>query len=72
MGRCDMGKNIVLCCDGTSNEVVGDQTNVVRLFRMLVRDARQITFYNAGVGTKADPTAQWPLRRLVRISRARG
>jgi uncharacterized protein (DUF2235 family) len=61
-----MPKNIVICCDGTDNEVIGNQTNVLRLFRMLVRDAYQTTFYDAGVGTKADPTAQWPWRRFVR------
>jgi uncharacterized protein (DUF2235 family) len=61
-----MPKNIVICCDGTNNEVVGNQTNVLRLFRMLVRDDTQTGFYDAGVGTKADPTAQWPWRRLAR------
>jgi uncharacterized protein (DUF2235 family) len=61
-----MPKNIVICCDGTNNEVVGDQTNVLRLFRMVIRDETQMTFYDAGVGTKADPTAQWPWRRFAR------
>src|SRR2546425_222066 len=61
-----MAKNIVICCDGTNNEIVGNQTNVLRLFRMLVHDSSQIASYDAGVGTKADPTAQWPLRRLIR------
>src|SRR6266478_2373558 len=61
-----MPKNIVICCDGTNNEIVGNQTNVLRLFRMLVRDSNQIAFYDAGVGTEVDPTAQWPWRRLIR------
>jgi uncharacterized protein (DUF2235 family) len=61
-----MGKNIVICCDGTNNAIVGDQTNVLRLFRMLSRDSNQEIFYDAGVGTKADPTALWPWRRFVR------
>ena len=60
-----MPKNIVVCCDGTNNEVAGNQTNVLRLFRMLVRDAGQHAFYDAGVGTKADPTAFWPWQRFV-------
>ena len=39
-----MSKNIVLCCDGTSNEYNYAQTNVVRLYATLVDDpARQIT-----------------------------
>lgn len=59
-------KNIVICCDGTSNEVAGNQTNVLRLFRMLIRDgARQVAFYDSGVGTRADPTAQWRLSRRL-------
>src|SRR4051812_4243729 len=61
-----MAKNIVICCDGTNNEIVGNQTNVLRLFRMLDRSPNQLLFYDAGVGTKADPTAQWPWRRMVR------
>lgn len=60
-----MTKNIVVCCDGTNNEVAGDQTNVLRLFRMLVRNEQQRVFYDAGVGTSADPTVQWWPQRLV-------
>jgi uncharacterized protein (DUF2235 family) len=30
-----MPKNIVVCCDGTDNEVATDSTNVLRLYRML-------------------------------------
>jgi uncharacterized protein (DUF2235 family) len=61
-----MPRNIVLCCDGTTNEIAGDQTNVLRLFRMLVRSPDQQVFYDAGVGTRADPTVFWPLRRMLR------
>jgi len=50
-------KNIVLCCDGTDNEVATDSTNVLRLFRMLERDERQVAYYDGGVGTLADPAA---------------
>jgi len=60
-----MPKNIIICCDGTNNEIAGNQTNVLRLFRMLVRDKSQVAFYDAGVGTNADPAAQWPLRRAI-------
>jgi uncharacterized protein (DUF2235 family) len=51
-----MSKNIVICCDGTSNDVTSDSTNVLRLFRSLQRNERQIAFYDSGVGTLADPT----------------
>lgn len=49
-----MGKNIVICCDGTNNDFTGDATNVLRLFRSLVKDERQVSFYDPGVGTLSD------------------
>jgi len=52
-----MPKNIVICCDGTDNEVATDSTNVLRLYRMLQRDERQVAYYDGGVGTLADPAA---------------
>src|SRR5262245_43856105 len=61
-----MPRNIVICCDGTNNAVAGNQTNVLRLFRTLVDDDQQLIFYDAGVGTQADPTAQWHWRRRVK------
>jgi uncharacterized protein (DUF2235 family) len=60
-----MPRNIVLCCDGTNNEITGDSTNVLRLFRTLVRDDRQIAYYDAGVGTLADPAAITRTRKLI-------
>jgi len=48
-------KNIVVCCDGTSNNVTTDSTNVLRIFRSLVRNDDQIAYYDSGVGTVADP-----------------
>lgn len=49
-----MAKNIVLCCDGTSNQFNDAQTNVVRLYSCLVNDPeRQVTFYHPGLGTMA-------------------
>lgn len=50
-----MPKKLVVCCDGTNNEIAGDATNVLRLYRMLVRDKEQIAFYDSGVGTLAHP-----------------
>jgi len=49
-------RNIVICCDGTSNEVSTDTTNVLRLFRTLVQDDSQICWYDPGVGATPDPT----------------
>ncbi len=47
-----MAKNIVVCCDGTSNEFDGDRTNVVKLYQMLNHDPSvQVTYYHPGLGT---------------------
>ncbi len=50
-GTADVSRNIVICCDGTSNEPGSATTNVVRIFRCLEKSERQIVFYDAGVGT---------------------
>ena len=60
-----MPRNIVVCCDGTDNEVATDSTNVLRLFRMLERDQRQVAYYDGGVGTLVDPAAISVLRKVL-------
>jgi uncharacterized protein (DUF2235 family) len=53
-----MGRNIVVCCDGTANQFSQDNTNVVKLYSALVDDAaRQLIFYHPGVGTMEAPGA---------------
>ncbi len=64
-----MARNLVICCDGTSNDVTGDPTNVLKLYRILRRDESQLTYYAPGVGTVSDPTnktgvGKWISRRL--------
>lgn len=44
-------KNIVICCDGTGNELGENNTNVVLAFEKIERDAQQVGFYDPGVGT---------------------
>ena len=47
-----MSKNLVLCADGTGNQ--GGHTpdsNVYRLYRDIIKDDRQLVFYDNGVGT---------------------
>jgi Uncharacterized alpha/beta hydrolase domain (DUF2235) len=46
-----MPKNIVICCDGTGNEINTNLSNVLKLFRVVVKDADQRVFYHPGVGT---------------------
>lgn len=54
-----MAKNIVICCDGTSNEFAKDHTNVVKLFWCLdhANPDAQVAYYHPGVGTMEPPGA---------------
>lgn len=46
------GKNIVICCDGTSNQISEKNTNVVYLFEAVEKHEKgQVAFYDPGVGT---------------------
>jgi len=60
------GRNIILCFDGTSNEVSSTPTNVLRLCHCLVRDKQQIVFYAPGVGTLLDPCSITDFRKTFR------
>ncbi|MGC2085034.1 MAG: DUF2235 domain-containing protein [Bradyrhizobium sp.] len=52
-------KNIVICCDGTGNEISENISNVLKLYRCLRKTGktmpRQAVFYDPGVGTLAQP-----------------
>lgn len=49
-----MARNIILCCDGTSNRFTADRTNVLKLCFALTKDPeRQIVYYHPGLGTRA-------------------
>ncbi|MDT3683702.1 MAG: DUF2235 domain-containing protein [Pseudorhodoplanes sp.] len=52
-------KNLVVCCDGTGNEVSENISNVLKLYRVLRKtgktNPKQIVFYDPGVGTLARP-----------------
>ncbi len=51
-----MPRNLILCCDGTSNEFARDRTNVAKLCEALVKDEEtQLVFYHPGIGTMAPP-----------------
>src|SRR2546421_10718623 len=63
-----MSKTLVICCDGTNNQMTGHATNVLRLYRALVRDESQLCFYDPGVGTLADPMALSKARKFVQRS----
>jgi uncharacterized protein (DUF2235 family) len=52
-------KNVVICCDGTGNEISENISNVLKLYRMLRKTGKtlphQVVFYDPGVGTLARP-----------------
>jgi uncharacterized protein (DUF2235 family)/membrane protease YdiL (CAAX protease family) len=48
-------RNLVLCLDGTGNEVNGNLSNVLKLFRIVDKEANQLVFYDPGVGTVGQP-----------------
>ncbi|KAE9394026.1 hypothetical protein BT96DRAFT_828314, partial [Gymnopus androsaceus JB14] len=48
-------RNLVVCIDGTSNKLGRKNTNIVELYSWLVKDDTQLTFYNSGIGTYAEP-----------------
>ena len=63
-----MAKNIVICLDGTNNQLGrAVNTNVVRLFQMLdlADPARQVGYYDPGVGTFSSAAAWTPLARTA-------
>jgi uncharacterized protein (DUF2235 family) len=65
-------KNLVLCLDGTGNQLRAKRnTNVVLLYELLdLSDAtRQIAFYDPGVGTFSSGAAWTPVgKRSSRIA----
>ena len=54
------GNNLVICCDGTGNEISENISNVLKLYRCLRKTdkthPRQLVFYDPGVGTMTEPT----------------
>jgi uncharacterized protein (DUF2235 family) len=64
-------KNIVICCDGTGNEISENISNVLKLYRTLRKTEkttpRQMVFYDPGVGTLARTN---PWKKLVQDASA--
>lgn len=49
------GRNLVVCCDGTNNEIGVRLSNVLKLYRIAEKSEQQITYYHPGIGTIAMP-----------------
>src|SRR6266550_5398983 len=50
-----MPKNIVICCDGTGNQINENISNILKLYRIVLKNESQVVFYDPGVGTLARP-----------------
>lgn len=62
-----MGKRIVICCDGTGNELNKTMSNVLKFYRCLEKNEQQIVFYAPGVGTLAQDNPWQRLKQNVRL-----
>ncbi|WP_028139011.1 DUF2235 domain-containing protein [Bradyrhizobium japonicum] len=64
-------KNLVICCDGTGNEISENISNVLKLYRCLRKtektSPRQMVFYDPGVGTVTEPTTWHRLKANVNL-----
>ena len=61
-----MTRNIVICCDGTGNEIGTTVSNVLKLFRILEKSEGQRVYYNPGVGTIGQQNAWQRFRQKAR------
>jgi uncharacterized protein (DUF2235 family) len=73
-----MGKNIVICCDGTGKEISENISNVLKLYRTLRKSEKteplQTVFYDPGVGTlaRADPWTKMKQDAVATLGLATG
>jgi uncharacterized protein (DUF2235 family) len=51
-----MPKNIVICCDGTGNEIGSTMSNVLKLYTIVQKSSQQRVYYNPGVERSASRT----------------
>jgi uncharacterized protein (DUF2235 family) len=70
MSEKPQAKRIVLCFDGTANQIgAGNLTNVAKLFEMLDKNdpESQLAYYDPGVGTLAPAAAHFSLTRRLSV-----
>ncbi|OJA19273.1 hypothetical protein AZE42_04491 [Rhizopogon vesiculosus] len=62
-------RTLVLCFDGTGDQFDSDNSNIVQLFSMLVKDDpnQQMVYYQAGIGTYTIPEMATPM--MAKISK---
>ncbi len=49
--RSRAGRNLVVFCDGTGNELGRNLSNVLKLYRVATKSDKQLCYYSPGVGT---------------------
>jgi len=59
-------RNLVVCCDGTNNEIGKLLSNVLKLYRIAEKNEEQLTFYQPGIGTIAMPDSWGRWRQWLR------
>lgn len=50
-----MARKLIVCLDGTGNEIGSNISNVLKLYRMVERGPDQLLYYDPGVGTIGQP-----------------
>jgi uncharacterized protein (DUF2235 family) len=61
-----VSKNIVVMCDGTGNQIQRNLSNVLKLFRIAIKNDKQCVHYNPGIGTIGSSDAWARLRSDVK------
>ena len=59
-------RNLIICCDGTNNEIGALLSNVLKLYRIAEKSERQLVYYHPGIGTVAMPHSWGRWRQYVR------
>ncbi len=73
-GRSKRGRNLVVLCDGTGNELGRNLSNVLKLYRIASKNQQQLCYYSPGVGTidLISPWARLKQRTLEILGLATG
>ncbi len=61
-----MARKLIVCLDGTGNEIGPNISNVLKLYRMIERGPGQLVYYDPGVGTIGQPNWWSQLKEKIR------
>ncbi|GBE87201.1 hypothetical protein SCP_1004480 [Sparassis crispa] len=60
----NVGRRLIVALDGTMNQFGSKNSNVIEIYARIQKDEHQLTYYNSGIGTYADPYHSSPWKRL--------